>query len=62
MTVAAGLTAGAGAVVDADTAVTIRAKGTDLSGRVKSPKPLNCADSRKVIVFKQKGPAAEATT
>ena len=55
VTVAAGLTAGAGAAVDADTTVTIKAEGTDLSGRVKSPKPLKCADGRKVIVFKQKG-------
>jgi hypothetical protein len=52
---AVGMTAGAGAAVDADTTVTIKAEGTDLSGVVKSPKPKKCADGRKVIVFKQKG-------
>ena len=45
-------TAGGG---DAETTVTIKAEGTDLSGVVKSPRPNRCADDRKVIVFKQRG-------
>ena len=40
---------------DADTTVTIKAEGTDLSGVVKSPRPLRCADERNVVVFKQVG-------
>ena len=39
----------------AGTTVTIKAEGTDLSGRVSSPKPTRCAAERKVVVFKQKG-------
>ena len=35
--------------------VTIKAEGTDLSGRVSSPKPAKCAAERTVVVFKQKG-------
>ena len=56
--VAAGLTTAGGvaaATGDADTTVTIKAEGTDLSGLVKSPKPRKCADGRKVVVWKQKG-------
>lgn len=43
------------AVAPAATTVTIKAEGTDLSGRVSSPKPARCAAERKVVVFKQKG-------
>ncbi len=56
--VAAGLTTSVGAVAAtgaADTTVTIRADGTDLSGVVKSPRPRRCAANRKVVVFKQIG-------
>ena len=40
----------------ANTTVTIRAQGTDLSGQVRSPAPNRCANNRNVIVFKQIGP------
>ena len=40
---------------DADTTVTIRAEGTDLSGVVRSPAPDRCADERNVVVWKQIG-------
>jgi hypothetical protein len=56
--VVAGAGGAAGAAVapgDAETVVTIKAEGTDLSGLVKSPKPKKCADGRKVVVWKQKG-------
>ena len=58
---ALGVAAGAGAsgvsvaAGDADTTVTIKAEGTDLSGLVKSPRPRKCAQGRKVVVWKQKG-------
>lgn len=42
-------------VAPAATTVTIKAEGTDLSGRVSSPRPARCAAERKVVVFKQKG-------
>ncbi len=48
-------TLSAGAGQKADTIVTIKAAGTDLSGVVKSPRPKKCAKDRKVTVFKQKG-------
>jgi hypothetical protein len=56
--VTAGLTAGTAAsdaATRADTTVTIKAEGTDLSGKVKSPRPKRCADGRKVVVIKQVG-------
>jgi hypothetical protein len=53
VSVAGSLTAGAGQ--KADTIVTIKAEGSDLSGVVKSPRPKKCAKDRKVTVFKQKG-------
>jgi hypothetical protein len=46
---------GADAAVDAPSTVTIKAEGTDLSGKLKSPKLQKCVQGRKVIVFKQKG-------
>ncbi len=39
----------------ASTTVTIRADGLDLSGVVRSPAPIRCANERNVIVFKQIG-------
>jgi hypothetical protein len=45
-------TAGGG---KAESTVTIRAEGADLSGYVKSPRPRKCAQDRKVVVFKQVG-------
>ena len=39
----------------ANTTVTIRAQGTDLSGQVRSPAPNRCAKNRNVVVFKQIG-------
>lgn len=42
----------AGAAQRAETTVTIKAEGLDLSGQVKSPRPLRCAEGRKVVVFK----------
>lgn len=39
----------------APTTVTIKAQDGDISGRLKSTRPLVCADERKVIVFKQMG-------
>jgi hypothetical protein len=53
VSIAGTVTAGAGQ--KADTIVTIKAEGTDLSGVVKSPRPKKCAKDRKVTVFKQKG-------
>ena len=50
--VAAGTASGA---APAESVVTIKAEGTDLSGTVSSPKPGVCAEGRKVIVFKQVG-------
>ena len=46
---------GAVGATRAPTTVTIVADGTDLSGRVVSPKPKKCAAGRKVIVFEQIG-------
>ncbi len=43
----------------APTTVTIKAEGGELSGRVKSTRPLVCADERKVVVFKQVGDAQD---
>jgi hypothetical protein len=53
VSVAGTVTAGAGQ--KADTRVTIKAEGTDLSGVVKSPRPKKCAKDRKVTVFRQQG-------
>jgi hypothetical protein len=53
VSVAGSVTAGAGQ--KAETIVTIKAEGTDLSGVVKSPRPKRCAKDRKVSVYKQKG-------
>jgi hypothetical protein len=53
VSVAGTVTAGAGQ--KADTIVTIKAEGTDLSGAVKSRRPKKCAKDRKVTVFRQKG-------
>ncbi|HEY6565950.1 MAG TPA: hypothetical protein VI341_00400 [Actinomycetota bacterium] len=39
----------------APTTVTIKAENGDLSGRVKSTRPMVCAQGRKVIVYKQVG-------
>lgn len=39
----------------APTTVTIKAQNGELSGQVKSTRPLVCADERKVIVYKQVG-------
>ena len=39
----------------ANTTVTIRAQGTDLSGQVRSPAPNRCANNRNVVVFRQIG-------
>lgn len=47
--------ASAGGPPPANTTVTIRAQGTDLSGRVSSPAPLRCAQNRTVHVYKQIG-------
>ena len=58
ITGAVGLTGAATAFAapgDADTTVTIRAEGTDLSGVVRSPAPDRCADERNVVVWKQVG-------
>ncbi len=61
LAMAAGLTGSATAadgsarVTPANTTVTIRAQGTDLSGRVSSSAPLRCARNRRVIVYKQIG-------
>lgn len=50
------LTSGAAAgAARAPSTVTIKAEGTDLSGTVSSPRPVKCADGRKVIVLKQVG-------
>lgn len=55
---AVGLTGAATAFAapgDADTTVTIKAEGTDLSGVVRSPAPDLCAAERNVVVWKQIG-------
>jgi hypothetical protein len=46
---------GAAAAARAESRVTIKAEGTDLSGKVFSPRPARCADERKVLVFRQFG-------
>jgi hypothetical protein len=58
MMVIAGLssTAAAGGPPPASSTVTIRAQGTDLSGRVSSTAPVRCAQNRMVHVYKQIGP------
>ena len=54
--VIAGLASAASAgSTPANTTVTIRAQGTDLSGVVSSPAPLRCARNRTVHVYKQIG-------
>ena len=60
--VAGGLAAGVvvgsaalGHLAPASTTVTIKAEGTDLSGTVSSPRPLRCADGRRVLLIKQVG-------
>ena len=50
-----GLAGTADAAARARVTVTITAEGTDLSGVVRSAKPLLCAADRTVVVFKQKG-------
>ncbi|MEX1262777.1 MAG: hypothetical protein WEE66_02385 [Actinomycetota bacterium] len=40
----------------ADTTVTIRTENGDFWGFVNSPRPLRCAEGRKVVLFKQTGP------
>ncbi len=52
---AVALPGAASAAGGAETKVTIRAEGLDLSGFVNSPRPQRCAEDRKVIVFKQRG-------
>ena len=55
--VMAGLASAASAgQTPANTTVTIRAQGTDLSGAVSSPAPLRSAKNRMVHVYKQIGP------
>lgn len=39
----------------AETTVSIRAQGTDLSGFVDSPRPRRCADGRTIVLYKQLG-------
>lgn len=39
----------------ADSTVTIKAQNGDFSGTISSPRPLRCAQDRKVVVFKQAG-------
>ncbi len=39
----------------ASSTVTIKAEGTDVSGKLLSPKPKKCIDGRKVLVIRQKG-------
>jgi len=60
VSVAGTVTAGAGQ--KADTRVTIKAEGTDLSGVVKSPRPKKCAKDRKVTVYRQKGASQNPAT
>jgi hypothetical protein len=45
----------ASAAGGAETTVTIKKEGTDLSGTVASPKPAKCANGRKIVLFRQKG-------
>lgn len=45
----------AGAATDAETKVTIKEQSGDFSGTVRSPRPMRCAEGRKVVLFKQKG-------
>ena len=52
---AASSPAAAPAAPKAKVTVTIKAEGTDLSGKVKSPKPGRCAADRTVVVFRQVG-------
>ena len=53
VSVAGTVTAGAGD--RAETTVTIRTQNGDFWGYVDSPRPLKCADGRKVVLFKQVG-------
>jgi hypothetical protein len=48
-------TATAGAGQRAETTVTIRTENGDFWGYVNSPRPLKCAEGRKVVLFKQVG-------
>ncbi len=53
-----GAVAFAGAAIaraPAETKVTIKAISGDFSGFVSSPRPLKCAEGRKVVVYKQMG-------
>ncbi len=52
---ALGLTPVASAAERAESQVTIKAEGLDLSGQVKSERPQRCAEGRRVVVFKQVG-------
>lgn len=55
VSIAGTVSAGAGAV-RAETTVTIRTDNGDFSGFVSSPRPLKCAEGRKIVLFKQVGP------
>jgi hypothetical protein len=56
LTVGALLAGSSAAAPPANSTVTIRAQGTDLSGQVRSPAPNRCANNRTVFVMKQIGP------
>jgi len=45
----------AGAGTRATTTVTIKTQNGDFWGYVDSPRPLKCADGRKIVLFKQVG-------
>lgn len=55
VSIAGTVSAGAG-TERAETTVTIRTDNGDFSGFVNSPRPLKCAEGRKVVLFKQVGP------
>lgn len=59
-----GITPASSAGVDdrADTTVTIQVQGRDFSGYVKSPKPMKCAEGRKVTLFRQEGSEQNPST
>jgi hypothetical protein len=59
---AVALTGIAGAREAANTRVTIKAEGLDLSGKVWSPRLHKCAENRLVKVFKQKGDTQSPST
>jgi len=54
VSIAGTVTAGAG-TVRAETTVTIRTENGDFWGFVSSPRPLKCAEGRKIVLFKQVG-------